>query len=111
MVIWIPTFMLTAMLTAIQDNDVTALWMMLQNHLIPSSKDLLTFLFLNNITKLWHYQKQCQCYMKLCKKKHDIQKITDCIRSNSEKRDSENKHKICAQIIKPTFRETTIIFL
>ena len=55
--------------------------------------------------------KTMQCYLKLCKTKHDIQKITDCIRSNLEKRDSENKHKICAQIIKPTFHETTIIFL
>ena len=64
--------------------------MMSQNHLICSSKNLLTFLFLNDITKLWHYQKQCQCYLTLCKKKHDMQKITDCIRSNSEKRDSDN---------------------
>ena len=38
--------------------------------------------------------KTMQCYLKLCKTKHDIQKITDCIRSNLEKRDSENKHKI-----------------
>ena len=85
--------------------------MMSQNHLISSSKNLLTFLFLNDITKLWHYQKQCQCYLTLCKKKHDIQKITDCIRSNSEKRDSENKQTICVQVFKPTFHETTIIFL
>ena len=48
-------------------------------------------------------------YLTLCKKKHDIQKITDCIRSNSEKRDSENKQKICVQVFKPTFHETTII--
>ena len=85
--------------------------MMSQNHLISSSKNLLTFLFLNDITKLWHYQKQCQCYLTLCKKKHDIQKITDCIRSNSEKRDSENKQKTCVQVFKPTFHETTNIFL
>ena len=26
----------------------------------------------------------------LCKKKHDIRKFTDCIRSDSEKRDIEN---------------------
>ena len=50
-------------------------------------------------------------YLTLCKKKHDIQKITDCIRSNSEKRDSENKQKICVQVVKPTFHETTNIFL
>ena len=50
-------------------------------------------------------------YLTLCKKKHDIQKITDCIRSNSEKRDSENKQTICVQVFKPTFHETTIIFL
>ena len=53
----------------------------------------MTFLFLNEITKLRHYQKQCQCYLTLSKKKHDIQKIRDCIRSNSEKRDTENKQK------------------
>ena len=35
----------------------------------------------------------------------------DCIRSNSEKGDSENKQKICVQVFKPTFHETTIIFL
>ena len=50
-------------------------------------------------------------YLTLCKKKHDIQKITDCIRSNSEKRDSENKQKICVQVFKPTFHKTTNIFL
>ena len=61
--------------------------------------------------KLWHYLKQCQSYLTLCTKKHDIQKITDCVRSNSEKRDSENKQKNCDQIIKPTFHETAIIFL
>ena len=83
--------------------------MMPENHLISSSKNLLTFLFLNDIKKLWHFQKQCQCY--LCKKKHNVQKITDCIRSNSEKRDSENKQTICVQVFKPTFHETTIIFL
>ena len=65
--------------------------MMSQNHLISSSKILLVLLFLNDITKLWHYQKQSQRYLTLSKKKHDTQKIRDCIRSNSEKRDSENK--------------------
>ena len=45
------------------------------------------------------------------KKKHDIQKITDCIRSNSEKRDGENKQKICVQVFKPTCHEITVIFL
>ena len=34
-----------------------------------------------------------QCY--LSKKKNDIQKFRDCIRSNSEKRDGENKQKTC----------------
>ena len=29
------------------------------------------------------------------KKKPDIQKFKDCIRSNSEKRGSENKQKMC----------------
>ena len=85
--------------------------MMSQNHLISSSKNLLTFLFLNDITKLWDYQKQCQCYLTLCKKIHDAQKMTDCIRSNSEKRDSENKQKVCVHVFKRTFQETTIIFL
>ena len=33
------------------------------------------------------------------------------MRSNSEKQDSENKEKICVQVFKPTFYETTIIFL
>ena len=84
---------------------------MSQNHLISSTKNLMTFLFLNDITKLRHYQKQCQCYLTLSKKKHDIKKIRDCIRSNSEKRDSENKPKICVQVFKPTFHETTIISL
>ena len=49
--------------------------------------------------------------MILCKKKHDIQKIRGCIRSNSEKRDNENKQTICVQVFKPTSHETTIIFL
>ena len=49
--------------------------------------------------------------MTLCKMKHDTQKITDCIRSNSEKRDSENKEKTCVQVFKPIFHKTTIIFL
>ena len=55
-------------------------------------------------------KNNCQCYLTLRKKKHDIQKITDCVRSNSEKRDSENKQKNCVQVFKPTFHET-IIFL
>ena len=39
-------------------NDVIhAQWIMSQNHLISSSKNLLNFLVLNYITKLWHYQK------------------------------------------------------
>ena len=57
------------------------------------------------------------------KKKPDIQKFKDCIRSNSEKRGSENKQKMCffcwyqqikihcVQVFKPTFHETVIIFL
>ena len=32
-------------------------------------------------------------YLTLCKKKHDIQKITDCIRSNSEKGDRNFCHE------------------
>ena len=55
-------------------------------------------------------KNNCQCYLTLCKKKHDTQKITDCIRSNSEKRDSEDKQKNCVQVFKPIFHET-IIFL
>ena len=55
--------------------------------------------------------KKCQCYFTLCKKKHDTQKITDCIRSNSQKQDRENKQTIFVQVFKPTFHETTIIFL
>ena len=43
--------------------------------------------------------------MTLSKKKFNIQKITDCIRSNSEKRDSKNKQKICVQVFKPAFHE------
>ena len=84
---------------------------MMSQEVISSSKNLLSFPFLNDITKLWDYQKQCQCYITWCKKKHDIQKITDCIRSNSEKRDSENKQRTCVQVFKPIFHETTIIFL
>ena len=55
--------------------------------------------------------KQCQCYLTLSKKNHNIQKIRDCIRSNSEKRDSANKQKVCVRVFKPIFHETTIIFL
>ena len=79
-------------------------------HKINSFPDI-PFFKKNDITKCWDYQKQCQCYLTLSKKKHDIQKIRDCIRSNSEKRDSENKPKICVQVFKPTFHETTIISL
>ena len=66
--------------------------------------------------------KKCQCYLTLSTKKHDIQKFRDFIRSNSEKRDSKNKQKICfftdtaskdsfRQVFKPTFHKTIIIFL
>ena len=34
----------------------------------------------------------------------------DCIRSNSEKGDSENKQKICVQVFKPTFHEKQLSF-
>ena len=67
--------------------------------------------FCPNNFKFCAVKKNCQCYLTLCKKKHDIQKITDCIRSNSEKRDSENKQKNCVQVFKPAFHETRIIFL
>ena len=54
----------------------------------------------NNANVTWHYVE-----------KYDIQKIRDCIRSNSEKQDSENKQKICVQVFKLTFHKTTNIFL
>ena len=41
--------------------------------------------------RLW---KKYQCYLTLNKNKHDIQKFRGCIRSNSEKRGSENKQKL-----------------
>ena len=37
--------------------------------------------------------------MTLSKKKHDIRKIRDCIRSDSEKRDIENKQKFAFLLI------------
>ena len=41
----------------------------------------------------------CQCYLALNKKKHDIHYFRDCIRSNSEKRDSKNKQKFAFLLI------------
>ena len=58
----------------------------------------------------------------ISKKTHDIRKVRDCIRSDSAKRNIENKQKFiywwfqqikiyCVQLFKSTFYETTIIFL
>ena len=41
----------------------------------------------------------CRCYLTLSKKKHDIRKVRDCIRSDSEKRGIENKQKFAFLLI------------
>ena len=60
--------------------------------------------------------------MTLTKKKHDIRKLWDCIRFNSERRDSESKQKLAfllistnkdsgVQVFKPAFHEKAVIVL
>ena len=66
----------------------------------------------NKVNIAWHNVKR----------EHDILEFRDCIRSNSEKRDSENKQKFafllisaneiqCVLVAKRTFYEREIIFL
>ena len=44
-------------------------------------------------------QKYCRCYLTLSEKKHDVWKFRDCIKANSEKRDTENKQKFAFLLI------------
>ena len=44
------------------------------------------------------------------KKKHDIQKFRGCLRSNSEKRDSENKQKFAFLLISVN-KDSNLLFM
>ena len=99
MVIWIPTFILTALpqcwqpapIMSSQHNEwchkITSFpvqkfsWLSISFKMPSQNGEIIK----NNANVTW--------------KKHDIQKFRDCIRSTSEKQDSENKQKFAFLLI------------
>ena len=98
MVIWIPTFRLTALPQCWQLAPIMASQHNKWCHILTSFPVQKIFCF-SIFFKKWHHKMvklskiMPTLLFFLSKKKHDIQKFRDCIRPNSEK--SENKQKIC----------------